>query len=605
MADNNKKKYIKYENTTYILQDSRFPEPAAADNGKVLGVVNGEYALKNEEGGSGSAPVTSVNGKTGAVVLDAEDVGALPDDTVIPPTVTEQTVSGWGFTKNTGDYSKPSSGIPKTDLAADVQESLGKADTALQQHQSLSGYATETYVQQQIAAIPDELPTVTASDNGKVLAVNNGAWSADNPVIVSGTDAQVTNAVNDYLTQHGVPLRLSEEIKQALLDCFENVAWINDDGQTYYDALYAALYPQKTLVSISASFNQGSAVIYSTDSLDTLKPYLTVTAHYDDSSTSAVTNYTLSGTLNEGTSTVTVLYSGKTTTFTVNVAAPATLVSISAVFTQGSAVIYTDDSLDTLKQYLVVTATMADSTTQTVTNYTLSGTLTVGTSTITVSYGGKTDTFTVAVSEQKLYQLCEYVETDGASRIDTGVQFDGTKDIEVTVEASYAKTLKNGEYTQFGWSAGGSIGVIYGNFGGETINVWTDGITPSAEKNLSGINLMTETNMVIQAGSDTNTIYTFTNANGTKTFTRTHANVENRTFLPFPLFAISLQNSFEFTRDGFRIKSAIIKVGGTIVRNMKACYRKSDNVIGFFDEVNSVFYTNVGTGAFTKGGDIS
>ena len=77
-----------------------------------------------------------------------------------------------------GTYSKPSGGIPKTDLASDVQTSLGKADTALQQHQSLSGYATETYVQQQIAAIPDELPAVTAADNGKFFRVVNGAWAA-------------------------------------------------------------------------------------------------------------------------------------------------------------------------------------------------------------------------------------------------------------------------------------------------------------------------------------------------------------------------------------------------------------------------------------------
>lgn len=46
--------------------------------------------------------------------------------------VTEATVSGWGFTKNTGTYSKPTGGIPKTDLASAVQTSLGKADSALQ-----------------------------------------------------------------------------------------------------------------------------------------------------------------------------------------------------------------------------------------------------------------------------------------------------------------------------------------------------------------------------------------------------------------------------------------------------------------------------------------
>lgn len=48
--------------------------------------------------------------------------------------VTESTVSGWGFTKNAGTYSKPSGGIPKTDLASAVQTSLGKADTALQSY---------------------------------------------------------------------------------------------------------------------------------------------------------------------------------------------------------------------------------------------------------------------------------------------------------------------------------------------------------------------------------------------------------------------------------------------------------------------------------------
>jgi len=38
---------------------------------------------------------------------------------------------------NKGTYSKPSGGIPKTDLASAVQTSLGKADTALQSHQTV------------------------------------------------------------------------------------------------------------------------------------------------------------------------------------------------------------------------------------------------------------------------------------------------------------------------------------------------------------------------------------------------------------------------------------------------------------------------------------
>lgn len=51
-----------------------------------------------------------------------------------------------------------------------------------------------------------------------------------------------------------------------------------------------------------------------------------------------------------------------------------------------------------------MTAVYSDSTTETVTDYTLSGTLTEGTSTITVGYGGKTDTFTVTVSSNTLVE---------------------------------------------------------------------------------------------------------------------------------------------------------------------------------------------------------
>lgn len=112
---------------------------------------------------------------------------------------------------------------------------------------------------------------------------------------------------------------ISEELKTALLNCFNNVVWTNANGQNYYDALESALYPDADLVSITAVFNQGSAVIYDTDSLESLKPYLTVTGHYVDSSTETILNYTLTGTLTVGTSTITVRYSGKTTTFNVAV----------------------------------------------------------------------------------------------------------------------------------------------------------------------------------------------------------------------------------------------------------------------------------------------
>lgn len=111
---------------------------------------------------------------------------------------------------------------------------------------------------------------------------------------------------------------ITSAVKTALLNLLAHVAYTDQNGQTYYDALEEALYP---LSSISAVFTQGENVVYNTDNLNSLKQYLVVTAIYEDSHTDTVTDYALSGTLTEGTSTITVSYMGKTTTFNVTVTA--------------------------------------------------------------------------------------------------------------------------------------------------------------------------------------------------------------------------------------------------------------------------------------------
>lgn len=98
-----------------------------------------------------------------AKVATSGSYNDLSNKPTIPSAVTESTVSGWGFTKNTGTYSKPSGGIPKTDLASAVQTSLGKADTALQSY-------TEKYT-----------GTVTA------VKINNTTKNPTNGVVDLGT----------------------------------------------------------------------------------------------------------------------------------------------------------------------------------------------------------------------------------------------------------------------------------------------------------------------------------------------------------------------------------------------------------------------------------
>ena len=86
--------------------------------------------------------------------------------------------------------------VAKTDLASDVQTSLGKADSALQSvTKSDVGLGNVDNVKQYSASNPPpypvtsvngktgavtirEVPAVTTSDNGKFLRVVNGAWAA-------------------------------------------------------------------------------------------------------------------------------------------------------------------------------------------------------------------------------------------------------------------------------------------------------------------------------------------------------------------------------------------------------------------------------------------
>ena len=109
-------------------------------------------------------------------------------------------------------------------------------------------------------------------------------------------------------------------------------------------------------------------------------------------------------------------------------------VSISAAFSQGQAIVYDTDNLAVLRQYLIVTATMAGGTTETVTDYTLSGTLTSGTSTITVTYQTKTTTFTVSVTH------------DDSPNISTGEIIQGYYFNASGGEVSGANSILNREY---------------------------------------------------------------------------------------------------------------------------------------------------------------
>ena len=204
-----------------------------------------------------------------------------------------------------------------------------EARTVLEQCEYYAGVAQDaasaasadyTQLSAEIGTLSELTTTAKSSAVAAINEVNSGL--SDVKADLEDLDERV-----EALESGGGGSGLTEGVKAALLQLAQKVAYIDDDGQDYYDDLYNALYPPADLVSISAVYTQ-SGTVYDTNSLESLKSDLVVTAHKSDSTTQTVTNYTLSGTLTAGTSTITVTYGGKSTTFNVTVSRdPSTLVN--------------------------------------------------------------------------------------------------------------------------------------------------------------------------------------------------------------------------------------------------------------------------------------
>ena len=264
--------------------------------------------------------------------------------------------------------------------------------------------------------------------------------------IIMGEIADLKEDINQIEEQiSGGGIGVSDDLKAALLQLAEKVAYIDEDGQDYYDDLYDALYPPIPATGIV--LNHSTLTIMALGSSQQLSATLTPSGSTDevawsssDTSVATVNSGGLVTAVSWGTATITATAGSVSATCAVSVE-QATLQSIAAVYTQ-SGTVYDTASLDDLKQDLVVTASWSDSSSTTVASqdYTLSGTLTAGTSVITVSYGGKTTTFNVTVThyDNSLYnwdftqslidskQGTEATIGEGVTQSSAGLTFDGS-----------------------------------------------------------------------------------------------------------------------------------------------------------------------------------
>lgn len=135
------------------------------------------------------------------------------------------------------------------------------------------------------------------------------------------------------------------------------------------------------------------------------------------------------------------------------VKAPPKQIDISVQFIQGSTTVYADSTLDSLKSMLIVNKVFDDESVEKTNDYTLSGTLTVGTSVITVTSGTYTKTFNVIVSEKPKATLTGItaVYTQGDKIVYPSTSLDDLKtNLVVTASYSDSTTVTVSDYTLSG-----------------------------------------------------------------------------------------------------------------------------------------------------------
>lgn len=143
----------------------------------------------------------------------------------------------WSKIKNKF-YTKPSTGIPKSDLASSVQASLDKADTALQSHQDISGKQDKSTAVTHTAntAVGSTTKPVYVAANG-VATVITHSISSDVPANAKFTDTVYTHPTtsgNKHIPSGGS----SGQILRWSAD--GTAVWGADNNTTYSDATQSA-----------------------------------------------------------------------------------------------------------------------------------------------------------------------------------------------------------------------------------------------------------------------------------------------------------------------------------------------------------------------------
>lgn len=223
----------------------------------------GEYA---EETGGGVANIYDLTIRKNGTSLGKYNLGEEAADINIPVSwadltensthrfLTDTMISTWN-----AKYDKPSGGIPKSDLTASVQTSLGKADTALQEHQDLSSYvnaAVYNTMSKEIelkhgntvvasidatAFIKDGMVSSVEISNGYLVITFNTDAGQD-PIMIALTD--IFNPNNYYdktATDNQISTALTDYVNAISQETGNYVTGITKSGKTL--TIHRATFP--------------------------------------------------------------------------------------------------------------------------------------------------------------------------------------------------------------------------------------------------------------------------------------------------------------------------------------------------------------------------
>ncbi|MBR0431703.1 CotH kinase family protein, partial [Candidatus Saccharibacteria bacterium] len=187
---------------------------------------------------------------------------------------------------------------------------------------------------------------------------------------------------------------VSEAVEDYTVDTAALAANTTEVTVTYNDKTTTVPITMVALESIEVTTQPTKTVYLEGESFD--KTGMVVTAHYNDETSATIDNYTVDDSaLVSGTTSVTVSYMGKDTTVAITVRA---LSSIEVTTPPTKTVYLVGEHFD--KTGMVVTAHYDNNDTETVEDYTFEdAALAAGTTSVTVSYGGKTTTTPITVRE--------------------------------------------------------------------------------------------------------------------------------------------------------------------------------------------------------------